>query len=129
VNEASNVKRALAFVRDSIPAFTLKTRATGEGGYSKGRFYTPLAKEFRRGGFNYRQIHRQGSFAIYRQTWKGDKHSAAFEVIRVRQRDCFLIGGRFVEPAEIYPKSEAWGLDGFTFTEKDAAFEKLRDLA
>ena len=40
---------------------------------------------------------------------------------------CFLyffpgIGGRFIEPAEVYPNSEAWGVDGFTLTDKDATF-------
>ena len=40
----------------------------------------------------------------------------------------FEIAGRFVEPAEVYPKSEAWELDGFTITDKEAAFAKLREL-
>ena len=33
-----------------------------------------------------------------------------------------------IEPASIYPNSEAWGVDGFTFTDKDAAFAKLREI-
>jgi len=49
-------------------------------------------------------------------------------VIRIRRRDGFQINGRFVEPAEVYPNSEAWGIDGFTLTNEDAAFAKLRDL-
>jgi len=65
----------------------------------------------------------------YEQTWNGCLNpSVSYEVIRVRRRDGFQINGRFVEPAEIYPKSEAWGVDGFTLTNKDAAFAKLRDL-
>lgn len=31
--------------------------------------------------------------------------------------------------AEAYPKSEDWGVNGFTCAEKDAAFAKLRELA
>jgi len=99
-----------------------------EGGGKKRHSYKPLPKEFRRGGFTYRQIYREGDFAIYRQTWKGNEHSAGFEVIRIRRRDGFQIGGRFVEPAEVYPNSEAWGVDGFTVTDKDAAFAKLRQM-
>ena len=38
-------------------------------------------------------------------------------------------GGRFVDAAELYPRSEAWGTDGFTLTDRDAAFAKLRELA
>lgn len=49
-------------------------------------------------------------------------------MIRVRLRDGFQIDGRFVEPAEIYPKAEAWGVDGSTFTDKDAAFAKLQEI-
>ena len=45
------------------------------------------------------------------------------------RRDGFEIGGRFVAPAEVYPNAEAWGIDGFTLTDKDVAFVKLRELA
>jgi hypothetical protein len=130
VNEAPNVKRALASAGDVIPPGTAKTRATTEGGSKKGRFYKPLLKEFRRGGFAYKQVVRQGNAAIYEQRWTGcAEPSVCYEVIGVRYRDGFHIGGRFVEPAEVYPNSEAWGVDGFTFTDKDAAFAKLRELA
>ena len=30
--------------------------------------------------------------------------------------------------AEAYLKSEAWGVAGFTFTDRDAAFAKLREI-
>jgi len=63
------------------------------------------------------------------RTWNGNEDSAAFEVIRIRRREGFQIGNKFVEPAEVYPNSEAWGIDGFTLTDKDAAFAKLRELA
>ena len=49
-------------------------------------------------------------------------------VSRICRREGFQIDGRFVEPAEIYPTSRAWGMDGFTLTDKDAAFAKLREL-
>jgi len=129
VNEASDVKRALAFVGDLMPAVTTKTRATAEAASKKGHSYKPLPKEFRHDGFTFRQIAREGNAAIYEQTWNGwAQTSPAYEVIRIRQRDGFQIGGRFVEPSEIYPKSEAWGTDGFTFADKDTAFAKLRAL-
>jgi hypothetical protein len=127
VNEASNVKGALASVRDLMPPVTVTTRARAKGGSEKSH-YKPLPKEFRRGGFDYRRICRENDFAIYRQTWKGNELSAAFEVIRIRRRDGFQIGDRFVEPAEVYPNSEAWGTDGFTVGDKDVAFAKLREF-
>lgn len=89
-----------------------------------------MPKEFRRDGFQYRQIARRGDAAIFEQTWTGcAEPNPSYEVIRIRCRDGFYIGSRFVEPAEVYPNSEAWGLDGFTLTDKEAAFAKLRELA
>jgi len=85
-----------------------KTSATAEGGTKKGHFYKLLAKEFRRGGFQYRQIARNKDAAIYEQTWLGcAEPSPSYEVVRIRRREGFQIGNRFVKAAEIYPNSEA----------------------
>ena len=105
-----------------------KARSTAVAGCGKGHSYKPLPVRFRHSGFDYRQIARERDAAIYKQSWNGNLTSAAFEVIRVRRREGFEIGGRFVEPAEVYPNSEAWGVDGFTLTDRDAAFAKLREL-
>jgi hypothetical protein len=89
-----------------------------------------VPKEFQHDGFTYRQIAREGSTAIYEQTWNAcDKPSPCWEVIRIRQRDGFRIDGRFVEPAEVYPNSEAWGTDAFTLIDRDAAFTKFPEFA
>ena len=107
-----------------------KTRSTAEAGSKKRRSYKPLPIEFRSGGFTYRQIARERDGAIYEQIWNNPlNRSVCYEVIRIRRRDGFEIDGRFVEPAEIYPNSEAWGVDGFTMQHADAAFAKLRELA
>jgi hypothetical protein len=121
-------KRGSALVGDSIQALSAKTSARAEAGSKKRHSHKPLPEEFRRGRFIYRQIYREGDVAIYRQTLKGNEHSAAFEVIRIRRRDGFQIGGRFVPPAEVYPNSEAWGTDGFTVGDTDTAFAKLREF-
>src|SRR4029450_6921378 len=95
----------------------------------KRHFYKPLPTQFRHDGFEYRQIARERDAAIYEQRWSGcGDPSVCYEVIRIRRREGFHIAGRFVEPAEVYPKSEAWGVDGSTLTDKDAAFAKLRAL-
>ena len=108
----------------------IKTRAAADAWGKKSGFYKPLPTRFRRDGFDYRQITREGNAAIYEQTWSGCPNpSVCYEVIGIRQREGFEIGGRFVEPAEVYPNSEAWGMDGVTVTNKDAAFAKLRELA
>jgi hypothetical protein len=107
----------------------IKTRARAEAWGKKRHSCKPLPIRFRRGGFNYRQIARERDAAIYEQTWSGcSEPSACYEVIRIRRRDGFQIDGRLVEPAEVYPSSGAWGVDGFTLTDQDGAFAKLREL-
>jgi hypothetical protein len=119
------VKSDLAVGGDLMPLPTRKTSATAEARCKKG--YRRLPLQFRRDGFDYEQIAREGDAAIYKQTWNGCRNpSVSYEVIRIRRRNGFQIGGRSVEPAEVYPNSEAWGIDGFTLTDKDAAFAKLR---
>ena len=111
-------------------AFDNKTRATAEAWGKKRHSYKPLPTRFRRDGFDYHQIAREGDAAIYEQRWTGCCNpSVSYEVVRIRRREGFQIDGRFVEPAEVYPKSQAWGVDGFTLTDKDAAFAKLREIA
>jgi hypothetical protein len=112
-----------------MPSPVIKTRATAEGGGKKCHSYKPLPLQFRRDGFQYRQIAREGDAAIYEQTWNGCPNPrVCYEVIRIRRRERFEIAGRFVEAAEAYPNSEAWGTDGFTVTDKEAAFRKLREI-
>ena len=110
----------------SLPVPGNKTRSTAEGRGRKGHSFERLPKEFQRGGFNYRQVAREGDAAIYEQRWTGCPNPAVcFEVIRIKRREGFEIGGRFVEPAEVYPNSEAWGMDGFTFTDWNKARAKF----
>jgi hypothetical protein len=89
-----------------------------------------LPTRFRHKGVDYRQIAREGDVAIYEQRWTGCPDPAVcFEVIRVRRRDGFQIDGRFVEPAEVYPASELWGVDGFTFTDRNKALDKFFEIS
>ena len=123
-------KCATAFGGDLIPAPTPKTCARAEAWSEKRHSYKRVPTQFWRDSFKYRQIAREGSAAIYEQTRSGcSEPSVCYEVIRIRRREGFQIGGRFVEPAEVYPNSGAWGLDGFTLRDKDAAFTKLREIS
>jgi len=114
----------------SIPPRTAKTGTTGEARSKKQSSYKRLATRFLRDRFEYRQIARERDAAIYEQTWSGcSDPSVCYEVVRIRRREGFQIDGRLVEPAEVYPNSEAWGVDGFTLTDKDAAIAKMQEVA
>jgi hypothetical protein len=117
-------------VREESATLTLLGDQTGHNtphGVIKKGIYKPLATEFDRAGFHYKQIAREGDFAIYKQRW-GASGSVAYEVIRIRRHNGKHIKGRWLEPAEFYPKSEEWGSYGFTLTDRDRAFNKLKQL-
>ena len=122
--------RTLVPLGRSTSASPQKTSATAEASSKEHHSYKPLSKEFQRDGFNYRQIAREGHVALYEQRWTGCPDPAVcFEVIRVRCREGFQIGNRFVEPAEVYPASELWGLNGFTFADRDKAWAKFFEIS
>lgn len=126
---ASKQKRGPAIVRQSVEASSTKRCATAEGGSKKGHSYKRLPAQFRRDGFTFRQIAREGEVAIYEQIWNGCRNpTTSYEVVRIRRREGFQIDGRFIGAAAVYPNSEAWGTDGFTVTDKEAAFAKLRQM-
>jgi len=86
----------------------------------------PIRTQFNSGGFSYRQIVREGHIAIYEQRWR-NSDNVAYEVVRLRVRTHpFKNDG---QPYEAYPGSEAWGTYGWTYTDKDAPFAKLRELS
>jgi hypothetical protein len=130
VSGPSTTKRGRRFAGVLDTTSDAKARATAEGGSKEGRFYKPLATQFKRHRFQYRQIARERDAAIYEQTWTGcAEPTPAYEVTRVRCRGGFVIGGRFVEPAEVYPNSETWGVDGFTFTDRNKAWDKFSEIS
>ena len=129
MSAAPRKKCRLAAGPSSMELSRTKTRATAEAGGKERHFYKPLPTQFRHGGFEYRQIARERDVAIYEQRWGGCADpSVCYEVIRIRRREGFQIGVRLVEAAEVYPNSEAWGVDGFTLTDRDAAIAKLREI-
>ena len=110
----------------SPPAGSTRTSARADAGSQKSPFYRPLPAAFRHDEYDYRQIARVGRGAIYEQS-KGGK-VRAYEVIRVRCREGFEVGGRKIEPAEAYPASEACGTDAWMVLTRERAFELLKEI-
>jgi hypothetical protein len=106
-----------------------RTRSGADGVGKKRRSRKPLPTLFRHSCFSYHQLAREGDLAIYKQRWCGRSDSSiAYEVIRIRRHDGFVIDGRIISPAEVYPTARVCGEDGFTLCGKDAAFAKLKAL-
>lgn len=130
MSAASRANRGPALVEDPIQPSAPKTRSGAISTSKQGNYYKPLESDFQRGGFNYKQIAREGDVAVYEQTWRdGSEPSVCYEVIRIRRHTGKEIKGQWVDPSEFYPSATEWGKFGFTLTDKDAAFAKLRELA
>src|SRR5262245_27741414 len=114
--------------QESLPWVEIeqKTRLTKKGQLKNGTSYKPLATDFTLGGFSYRQIAREGDVAVYEQRWN---HSpkVCYEVVHIQRRETEMFpSGRSYPAREVYPASETWGTYGFTVTDLDAAFNRLR---
>jgi hypothetical protein len=114
------------FVGDPLQSRASKTSATAEAGSKKGRFYKLLAKEFRRGGFQYRQIAREENAAIYEQAWPScAEPSPSYEVIRVRCREGFQIGEQIRKCGRGLPKFGSLGRGRFHVRQQDQGLEQI----
>ena len=74
--------------------------------------YKPIPTEFKKNGFTFRQITREGDWAIYEQSKAGISRSW-FELVKIQRHDGYEIAGNKTEPAEFYPSNESWGKLGF----------------
>lgn len=103
----------------------------------------PIVKMYQ--GYVLNQILRNDFFAIYEQyigdyrhkSWDDDKPTH-YEVIRIlrsntkhpigigESRD--KINDLTLPYREVYPQSEKWGIDGFTYTNKEQALKKYEEL-
>jgi hypothetical protein len=119
-----------ARVDNLVPRRAPKSRAAVISNSKQGQCYKLLDRHFQRGEFSFKQLVRQGDLAIYSQTWRGcSEPSIVFEVVCVRRHNGKVIKGQWFEPSEFYPSSSEWGKYGFSFTPKDAAFAKLREIS
>ena len=86
--------------------------------------YKPLEKNLRKNGFDYEQVWREGDFAIYKQSKEGINKNW-FEAIQITRHDGYEIAGTKIEPSEVYPSNEKWGLFGFTCADLPLAQKRI----
>jgi len=82
--------------------------------------YKVMPSEFKKKGFTYRQVKREGMKAIYSQTKEGSSLNN-YEVVKLGRHKGYTMGGVFIEPAETYPGSSLWGIRGWTCQDLDSA--------
>lgn len=84
-----------------------------------------LDKEFESAGFKYKQIHREGIYAIYERVYSNNNTNLHYEVIRIQSHNGIIIAGNKIAPSEYYPSSNSWGLHGFTCTSRENAYKRF----
>ena len=82
---------------------------------------------FKKKGFNYKQVKREGDKAIFEQT-REDSTIHNYEVVKIGRHNGYTMGGVFIEPSETYPGSSLWGICGWTCTSIDDAQKKFDSL-
>ena len=88
----------------------------------------PLATTFRSDGFDFRQIKRTGAVAMFAKR-KPHWTRESIEVVIVQERKEHTWPNGMTSPAhEGMPGNEAWGDQGWTFSDLEAANRKFYDL-
>ncbi len=90
--------------------------------------YKDVETVISKGSYILRQIWRKNNYAIYSQERKDSGRICAYEAIRIRTHEGFEMGERVIEPSELYPSSEKFGLDGFCCPNERCAHEKINDM-
>ncbi len=84
---------------------------------------TLLPTEISKDGFDHTQIVRRGPFCIYKKTDKETKRET-YEVIRVQVQKAGLVHGKPYPEREVYPKSELWGVAGWSYASYEESSRK-----
>lgn len=89
--------------------------------------YKPLRESFTESGFVHEILERTGDIAIFRRFKQGSSREH-FEVIRVCKHNGFRINGVDIPPAETYPPTTQWGVNGWTLPDEESARAKAAEL-
>ena len=89
--------------------------------------YKPIPTTFKKKGFTYTQLKREGKRAIFEQTRAGSA-VCNYEVVKIGRHNGYVMGGMNIEPAETYPGSSLWGITAWTCSSMDAAMQRYDAL-
>ena len=89
--------------------------------------YKVIPSEFKKKGFTYKQVKREGMKAIYEQTREGTE-LRNYEVVKLGRHNGYVMGGATIEPSETYPGSSLWGIMGWTCQSLEDANKRYNAL-
>lgn len=88
----------------------------------------PIGTTYRKNGFHYDIIRREGLIAIAQQRLAPGRGCLAFEVIKIRECPEANFAGTIVPAHESAPGNEEWGNRGWTFPTIERATAKFEAL-
>lgn len=81
-----------------------------------------IEKQFKKYGFDFKQIKRVGDVAIFEQSSsKWPSGDVRYEVVKIGRHKGYYMGGQKIEAAETYPGNSLWGIQGWTCTNLERA--------
>jgi len=92
-----------------------------------GTEYKTIPQQFKKKGFIYTQLKREGARAIFQQTRAGSSLNN-YEVVKIGKHNGYVMGGMCIAPAETYPGSSLWGITGWTCTSIEDAMRRYNAL-
>jgi hypothetical protein len=79
-----------------------------------------LPTTFRSDGFDFELVKRDGDIALFRKTKPGFGFES-FEVALIQRHDTLEIKGKLIPAGEHLPRSEQWGIKGWTYSDRLSA--------
>jgi hypothetical protein len=87
-----------------------------------------IASEFIKSGFNHKVLERRGMVLLVERQHR-DVSVPHWEVVKIRVSPAKCVGDRAYTESEVYPSSERWGTDGWTYSTLEAARAKFDSLS
>jgi hypothetical protein len=89
---------------------------------------TPLQSTFRSDSFDFRQVQRVGDMALFEKC-KPTHTNSSFEVVIVQKHPAKTFpNGKYYAARESMPRSEDWGVRGWTYANLESAQTKFNQL-
>ncbi len=80
-------------------------------------------------GYEYTQVRRDDSIAVYSFRDEDSKRDLGFEVFRIKhQKETVMPGGGVIPEKEAVPSASLWGQYGYTVRTMDQAEDKIKIL-
>lgn len=112
-----------------MPKRAIKALAIGMGQLKEPM--RPLPLTYKKHGYTFHQVKREGNVAIYEQVNPDDGKTVGFEVFEVIQHEEKAAFGKVFEAHEAPPYTEQWGTIAFTsgnLEQANVRFEHIKNL-